>query len=151
MSALTVEVESPLQNEVVTLLRQSDEVAAHLYPGEFRRLITPEVLAKPGIHLLVAREETAIGCCALFERGGGTVELKRMIVGEASRGKGVGAALLASAEAIARRIGAHTIMLEVGTRNTEAQALYRRAGYGPCKPFPPYHASPISLFLERHL
>ena len=72
-----------------------------------------------------------------------------MIVGEASRGKGVGAALLAGAEAVARRIGARTVMLEVGTRNTEAQALYRRAGYGPYEPFPPYHASPISLFERR--
>ena len=69
MSALMVQVESPLQDEVAALLQQSDKVAAHLYPGEFRRPITPEVLAKPGIHLLVARQETAIGCCALFERG----------------------------------------------------------------------------------
>lgn len=135
----------------MALLRQSDEVAAHLYPGEFRRPITPEALAKPGIHLLVARQETAIGCCALFERGDGTAELKRMIVGAALRGKGVGAALLAGAEAVARHVGLHTVMLEVGTRNTEAQALYRRAGYEPCEPFSPYQATSISLFLSRCL
>lgn len=34
------------------------------------------------------------------------------------------------------RIGAGTMLLEVGTRNTEAQQLYRRGGYQPCDPFP---------------
>lgn len=151
MLALTVKVESPLQGEVAALLLQSDAVAARLYPGEFRRPITPEALSKPGIHLLVARRRTALGCCALFERNDGTAELKRMIVDEASQGQGVGAALLASAEATARRLGAHTVVLEVGVRNTEAQALYCGAGYGPRDPFSPYQASPISLFLERRL
>ncbi len=74
-----------------------------------------------------------------------------MIVDEAARGQGVGAALLAGAETMARGIGAHTMMLEVGVRNTEAHALYRRAGYGPRDPFPPYQATPISLFLERRI
>ena len=151
MPGLTVEVESPLQDEVAALLRQSDEVAARLYPGGFRWPITPAALAQPGIHLLVARQEAAVGCCALFDRGDGTAELKRMIVGEASRGQGVGATLLEGAEAVARRIGAHTVVLEVGVRNVEAQVLYSRGGYGPREPFPPYQASPISLFLERRL
>jgi len=150
MPALTVEEESPLQDEIAALLRQSDAVASRLYPGEFRRPITPEALANPGTHVLVARNGTvAAGCCALFTHGDGTAELKRMIVDEAARGQGMGAALLAGAEAVARRIGAHTVMLEVGVRNTEAQALYHRAGYQPRDAFPPHQVSPISLFLER--
>lgn len=146
---MTVGEESPLQDEVAALLRQSDAVASRLYPGEFRQPVTPEALDKPGTHVVVVRRgATAAGCCAVFDRGDGTAELKRMIVDEAARGQGVGAALLAGAETVARRIGAHTMVLEVGVRNTEAQALYRRAGYGPRDPFPPYQATPISLFLE---
>ncbi len=152
MPALMVKEESPLRDEIAALLRQSDAVASRLYPGEFRRAITPEALAKPGTHLLVARNGTeAAGCCALFNRGDGTAELKRMIVDGAARGQGVGFALLMGAETVARSLEAHTVMLEVGIRNIEAQALYRRAGYRPCDPFPPYQASPISLFLERRL
>jgi len=156
MEALVVKVEDPRQDEgIAALLRQSDTVAARLYPDEYRRPITPDVLAKPDTCVLVARrvaDRAVIGCCALFKRGDGTAELKRMIVDEGVRGQGVGAALLRTAEAeAAGRLGARTVLLEVGVRNTEAQALYRRAGYKPRGPFPPYQSSPISLFLERHL
>jgi putative acetyltransferase len=94
---------------------------------------------------------TAVGLCVVFERTDGTVELKRMIVKEGARGQGVGAALLHGAEAEARRLGAQAVLLEVGIRNTEAQRLYRRAGYEPCKPFLPYQPSTISLFLQRQI
>jgi putative acetyltransferase len=147
-----VEAESPLQSEVAGLLGQSDGVAARLYPGEYRRPITPEALAKPGVHVLIARHSgAAVGLCVIFERGDGTVEVKRLIVDEATRGKGAGTALLRSAHAEAKRLGAHTALLEVGVRNTEAQALYRSAGYKRRGPFPPYEASPVSLFMERPL
>jgi putative acetyltransferase len=147
-----VEAESPLQPEVARLLGQSDGVAARLYPGEYRRPITAEALAKPGAHVLIARYSgAAVGLCVIFERGDGTVEVKRMIVDEATRGRGVGTALLRSAHAEARKLGAHTALLEVGVRNTEAQALYRGAGYEVRGPFPPHDASPVSLFMELAL
>ncbi|MBR0653662.1 GNAT family N-acetyltransferase [Plastoroseomonas arctica] len=152
MEAALVEVESPLQEEVTTLLCQSDAVAERLYPGEPRRPITAETLTRSGTHVLIARcAGTAVGLCAVFERGDGTAELKRMIVAEGARGRGVGAALLRGVEAEAKRLGADTIVLEVGVRNAEAQALYRRSGYEPCEPFSPYQPSPISLFLKRQL
>ncbi|MBS1166254.1 MAG: hypothetical protein H6R00_2279 [Proteobacteria bacterium] len=43
------------------------------------------------------------------------------------------------------------MLLEVGVRNIEAQQLYRRGGYQACEPFPPYTATPISLFMRRQL
>ena len=74
-----------------------------------------------------------------------------MIVDETARRKGIGMALLRGAEAEALRLGAHTVLLEVGTRNTDAQALYRRWGYQSCEPFSPYATSPISIFMPRPL
>ena len=95
METVTVEVENPLQEEIGVLLYQSDLVAAQLYPGEYRRPITPESLVKPGTHLLVARlSNKAVGMCAVFEHDNGSVELKRMIVDTQARGQGVGAALV---------------------------------------------------------
>ena len=152
--ALTVRVESPLQEAVAALLAQSDAVAARLYPGEPRRPITTGSLARPGVRVLVARgapDGSALGCCALLDRGDGTVELKRMIVDEAARGRGVGAALLDAAGSEAQRLGARSVLLEVGTRNIAAQALYRRGGFTPREAFAPYIPSPISIFLERRL
>lgn len=149
---VSVNIETALQSEVSALLSQSDSVAAVLYPGEYRRPITAESLAKPGTHVLIARlAERAVGLCVLFERGDGTTELKRMIVDAGARGAGVGMALLRRAEAQALTLGAWAMLLEVGTRNTEAQQLYRRGGYAPCEPFAPYTATSISLFMTRVL
>ena len=148
--AVVVGVETPLQDEVAALVRQSDLVAARLYPGEYRRPITPESLAKPDTHLLVARlANKAVGLCAVFDHGAGEVELKRMIVDTEARGQGVGAALVRGVEAEARRLEAKLVLLEVGVRNTEAQSLYRRAGFTDRGPFAPYQPSPISLFMEK--
>jgi putative acetyltransferase len=107
---IKVAVESPHQDEIAALLRLSDAVAAALYPGAFRRAITPASLDAPEISLFVARiAGRAIGCCALFDRGDGSAEIKRMIVGEAHRGSGAGAALLAALEAEATRRGIRTL------------------------------------------
>lgn len=150
--SLSVGVEQPLQNEVSSLLSQSDAVAAALYPGEYRRPITAESLDKPDTYVIVARiAGKAAGLCVLFDRRDRSVELKRMIVATGARGSGVGSALLQGAEAHALKLGADTMLLEVGTRNIEAQQLYRRAGFQACEPFSPYKATPISLFMVRNL
>jgi putative acetyltransferase len=147
---IKVAVESPHQDEVAALLSQSDAVAAALYPGAFRRAITPASLDATGISLFVARSAGhAIGCCALFDRGDGTAEIKRMIVDEAHRGSGAGAALLAALEAEAAQRGIRTLLLEVGIRNVAAYALYCRAGFTPRAAFAPYKADPVSRFLAK--
>jgi len=152
MDQIAVSIAQPLQTEVSSLLAQSDAVAAMLYPGEYRRPITAESLARPDSHVLIARiAGKAVGLCVLFDRGDQTMELKRMIVDGSSRGVGIGVALLRGAEAQALHFGAHTVLLEVGTRNSEAQQLYRRGGYQPREPFPPYMATPISLFMRRSI
>jgi hypothetical protein len=85
---VVVDVEGPLQQEVAALLIQSDSVAAWLYPGEYRRPITPEFLAKSGTHVLIARlGGTAVGLCVVFERDDGAAEVKRMIVDEGAEEK----------------------------------------------------------------
>ena len=152
MGSVSVGIESPLQAQVASLLAQSDAVAAALYPGEYRRPITVRSLAEPEAYVVVARiDGKAAGLCVVFDRGDGTTELKRMIVDAGLRGAGIGGALLRGAEAHSRRLGAKAMLLEVGTRNIEAQQLYRRSGYRACGPFPPYAATPISLFMSREL
>ena len=147
---IKVAVESPHQDEIAALLRQSDAVAAALYPGAFRRAITPASLDTPEISLFVARSAgRAIACCALLDRGDGTAEIKRMIVDEAHRGEGVGAALPAALESEASLRGVHMLLLEVGVRNEAAYALYCRAGFTPCAAFSPYMPAPISRFLAK--
>lgn len=148
---LSVKVESPRQGDVEALLQLSDAVAASLYPGEYRRPLNPDTLSAPHISLFVARTDdlAAAGCCALFDGDDGTAELKRMIVDQRLRQRGVGKALLQAVEVAASSNGIHLILMEVGTRNTDGQNLYRSAGYRERGPFGSYKPSPISLFFEK--
>lgn len=148
---LTVREESPRQDDVASLLLLSDAVAASLYPGEYRRPLNPEALSAPHISVFVARtgDLSAAGCCALFDDHDGTAELKRMIVDQRVRQRGVGRALLQAVEAAALSKGIRLIKMEVGIRNTDGQSLYRWAGYKERGPFGAYRPSPISLFFEK--
>ena len=64
-----------------------------------------------------------------LEHGGLTAEVDELFVTNDSRGKGIGAALLAAAEAEFRRVGCTNVSLQVGRRNEVARAFYARQGY----------------------
>ncbi|TQJ74634.1 GNAT family N-acetyltransferase [Streptomyces sp. SLBN-31] len=65
----------------------------------------------------------------------GDAELKRMFVVEAMRGRGVARRILAALEEDARAAGRARMVLETGTKQPEAIALYTSSGYEPCGKF----------------
>lgn len=64
-----------------------------------------------------------------YPTGAGSVEIKRLWVRPAHRGHGHSKVMMGAAEAIARRAGATRIVLETGTGQPEAMALYERLGF----------------------
>ena len=101
---------------------------------------------------LVAREGGApVACGAMRLIDATTVELKRMYVAPAARGRRLGAAILAALEAEARALGATRAVLETGVRQGEALALYRRAGYEEIPAFGEYVGSPLSVCMGKRL
>ena len=64
-----------------------------------------------------------------------------MYVAADVRGRGIGRALLDRLEAEARTLGLARLVLETGTRQTEALALYRRAGFTEISAYGEYVAS----------
>jgi len=76
-------------------------------------------------HLVAVESGAVVGTCRLLHHDGLT-KLGRMAVAPAARGRGVAGALLAEAEAAARRAGSHTMVLDA---QTGALGLYERAGY----------------------
>lgn len=52
-----------------------------------------------------------------------------MLVRRGWRGRGIGSALLAAADDLARELGLHKLSLEVFAHNDAAIALYRKCGY----------------------
>jgi GNAT superfamily N-acetyltransferase len=72
----------------------------------------------------------------------GDAEVKRMFVRAEHRGRGHGRAVLAELERAAAAAGRRRVVLETGTRQPEAIALYTSAGYVPTATFGLYRHSP---------
>ncbi|MBC9729575.1 GNAT family N-acetyltransferase [Streptomyces sp. TRM68367] len=68
----------------------------------------------------------------------GDAELKRMFVIEQVRGRGLARRVLAALEGDARAAGRLRMVLETGTEQPEAIALYTSSGYEPCAKFGHY-------------
>jgi GNAT superfamily N-acetyltransferase len=115
----------------------------------------PPSAADVAVVLLASEDDgTPLGCGALRPLDDGAVEVKRMYVVPAARGRGVGGAVLAGLEAAARERGWTTLRLETGPLQPEAVALYTGAGYREIGPFGGYADDPDaehSLFFERVL
>ena len=80
-----------------------------------------------------------------------SVEVKRMYVTPAARGRGIARRMLAHLEDTARASGARAVVLETGVRQPEAIALYESSGYTPVPGFGFYRDSPISRCFGRLL
>lgn len=84
--------------------------------------------------LVAWQGEEAVGCGAIRVIEPGVGELKRMYVRPALRGRHIGGMILRALETTALGLGCHRLVLETGTRQVEAMALYRRHGFAeiPC-------------------
>ena len=80
----------------------------------------------------------------------GDWEVKRVIVSEAARGRGVGRTLMARLEDLAREAGVPRLILQTGNRQPDAVALYEKIGYTPIPIYEPYiETIPFSLCYEK--
>lgn len=79
--------------------------------------------------VLLNRASSADEPCVVSGAYPRPVELQRLYVALDSHGRGVGRALMAAAEALARREAFETMWLGVWEDNARAQALYRSLGY----------------------
>lgn len=78
-------------------------------------------------------------------------EIKRMYVRSEARGHGIARSLLACLERTAAESGAQQLILETGTRQPEAIALYSSSGYQPVAPFGHYADGDHSIHLGKRL
>ena len=80
-------------------------------------------------------------------------EIKSMHTAEASRGRGVAAALVETILAEARRRGYRRLSLETGSMEEFAPArkLYARYGFSDCPPFADYVLDPNSVFMTLEI
>jgi GNAT superfamily N-acetyltransferase len=81
----------------------------------------------------------------------GDAELKRMYVIPEARGLGVARRILAALEDDARAAGRTRMVLETGSKQPEAVALYTSSGYEPCAKFGHYRFHELSLCYAKAL
>jgi len=80
-------------------------------------------------------------------------EVKSMHTAHATRGRGIGRAMLDHLIGVARERGCDRVSLETGTMAAfaPARALYASAGFTPCGPFGSYAESPSNTFMTLAL
>ena len=80
-----------------------------------------------------------------------TAEVKRMYVVPDARARGLARAVLAHLERTAAEAGAEAMILETGTAQPEAMALYESSGYEPIPGFGHYAWSPSNRCYGKRL
>lgn len=150
--AVTIGIETPLQDDVRGLVEKLNAHLLPLSPLEFQFKMTVEQMAGSDTTLFVARDEAgrAVGMGALKVHSTELGEVKRMFTDPAVRGQRVGSQLLEAIVALARSKGLPMLMLETGTGDgmAEAHRLYTRSGFVVRGPFLDYPDSEWSAFFE---
>lgn len=100
-----------------------------------------DMVGDPQYLMLIAQQgEEALGCVSLTARGGGLVYLGLLCVDPARQAGGIGKAIIAAAERIARdELDADRIEMTVIDSRVELIAYYERRGFvrtGERRPFP---------------
>jgi putative acetyltransferase len=103
-------------------------------------------------HAVIAYDgQIPVGCGAIKAYTPGTMEVKRMYVEPAHRGKGIASRILAELESWARELLMDRCILETGVKQTEAIALYTKNGYQRIPNYGPYADVPNSVCFEKSL
>ena len=153
--AVSIAIETPLQDDVRALVARLNDHLLPLSPLEFQFKLTVEQRADSATTLFVARDEAgnAVGMGALKVHGPELGEVKRMYTVPEVRGQRVGRQLLERIVGLALERNLPVVMLETGTGEgmAEAHRLYTRYGFVTRGPFLDYPDSEWSAFFELRL
>jgi putative acetyltransferase len=101
------------------------------------------------IVMYLDNEPVACGCFKPFTAD--TIEIKRMYVKPHARGMGFSKTILSQLEEWAKELGFTYSVLETGSKQTEALALYPKVGYVQIPKYEPYVDLPDSICFRKPL
>lgn len=143
----------PYDDDVVgPLIDELQQEYVALYGTPDDTPVDPVEFAAPAGAFVVGRVEgEPFGCVGLRRHDDERVEVKRLFVRRPFRGRGLSRRLIEVSEREARRLGYPTIILETGTEQPEAMALYESSGYRPIPGFGYYRDSPKNRCYAKRL
>lgn len=92
-----------------------------------------------------------IGCGAFKKFDANTVEIKRMFVNDAKRGRGIASSILTELELWAVELDNQFAILETGVRLPEAMALYKKHQYSITENYGQYIGMENSVCMKKDL
>ena len=144
-----VPYDDPLAQEMVARVQQEYVVR---YGGPDGAVVDPaEFLPPVGLFLVAEVDGVPAGCGAWRVHRPGVAEVKRVYVAPAFRRQGLARLLMAALEESAAAAGHREVVLNSGSEQPEALALYTALGYTDAPGYGIYAGEPGAVFLGRQL
>jgi GNAT superfamily N-acetyltransferase len=125
-----------------TLIAELQQEYVTRYGGPDETPVDPRSFDPPdGVFMVAELGGDLVGCAGLRRHDADRVELKRMYVRAAHRRRGLARLLLGAIEDRAAKLGYRHLVLETGSEQPEALALYLSSGYQPLENFGFYQDS----------
>jgi putative acetyltransferase len=103
-------------------------------------------------HVVLAYDgNEPVGCGAIKHYGPGTMEVKRMYVPPARRGRGIAGLVLGELERWAKELDYTTCILETGEKQPEAIRLYSKSNYSVIPNYGQYANVASSVCFEKRV
>jgi len=154
---LAIAIEPAASPDACALIAALDRDLIARYPGLPTNGIQEQGFEERGGVFAVGRVGGVGGAagvaaaCGAFRPWEGAAEIKRMFVGHEFRGRGFGRAMLRFLESEAGRRGFTRAVLETGTRQHEAIAMYEQEGWVKIPQFGPYLTAQMSVCYGKGL
>lgn len=140
-------VENP---DAQMLLKELNETLTGILGHNGTKHVCFDDFSQEKAFFLVGYDDGMPACCAGVRKlDDMTGEVKRVFARK--NRKGIGAALMAALEELARETGYSRLVLECREGNPHAIEFYRKNGYTDCEKYPPYGNEADAVCLEKPL
>jgi len=151
MDELIIAPEPYASGRSLTKASEAEMSAAYGIDEEFTDIAGHEFDPPGGIFLVARLDGRAVGCGGLRPFDDRSAEIKRMYTDPAVRSRGVARRVMDALFDAARAAGYARVVLETGTLQPHAIALYRSAGFRSMPCYGRYASDPYSVCFEREM